>query len=82
MTFESLKIELDRYGANKGKLIAQITLTGKDARTTLTLPPDVGEKVLQLAKNAIIDAVEQSANDFIFELTTAIPETLNLESKP
>ena len=78
MKFESLKIEVEKWGKNAGKLKAEICLTGDKAKTTLELPDDVGEKVLQLAKNAIIDAVEKTANDFIFEITTLIPETMNL----
>jgi hypothetical protein len=42
----------------------------------MILPDDVAEKILVLAKSAIIDGVEKAANDFIFEITTSIPETL------
>jgi carbon monoxide dehydrogenase subunit G len=75
MKFESLKIETVKYGADKGKLIAEICIHGDKSRTTMELPQHVGEKILQLAKNAIIDGVEKAANDFIFEITTAIPDT-------
>jgi hypothetical protein len=75
MKFESLKIESVKYGENKGKLIAEICIRGENSRTTMELPPAVADKILQLAKAAIIDGVETAANDFIFELTTAIPET-------
>lgn len=76
MQFESLKIEAVKYGDNKGKLIAEICIHGEKSRTTMELPPAVADKILQLAKNAIIDGVEKAANDFIFEITTAIPDTL------
>ena len=82
MKFESLKIEVEGWGNDKGKLKAELCIKGEKARTTLKLPDDVGEKILILAKQAIIDAVEQTANDFIFEITTMIPETLNLTHKP
>ena len=82
MKFESLKIETEGWGNDKGKLKAELCIKGEKARTTLKLPDDVGEKILILAKQAIIDAVEQTANDFIFEITTMIPETLNLTHKP
>jgi carbon monoxide dehydrogenase subunit G len=75
MKFESLKIEVVKYGQDKGKLIAEICIQGEKSRTTMELPPEVGDKVLQLAKNAIIDGVEKAANDFIFEITTQIPDT-------
>lgn len=78
MKFESLTIEVERWGENKGKLSAVLCIRADKVKTTLTLPDDVGEKVLQLSKEAIIDAVEQTSNDFIFELTTSIPTTLNL----
>lgn len=78
MKFESLKIEAVKYGENKGKIIAEICIQGDKSRTTMELPPEVGDKILQLAKNAIIDGVEKAANDFIFEITTAIPDTLLL----
>ena len=81
MTFRSLKIEAEQYGANKGKLIATISLSGEKSQTTMELPPEVGEAVLRLAKNAIIDGVEKAANDFIFEITTSIPETMNLTNQ-
>ena len=79
MKFRSLKIEKEAYGPNKGKLIAELRIEGAKATTTMILPDDVGEAILQLSKESIIDAVEKSANDFIFELTTLIPETLKIE---
>jgi hypothetical protein len=82
MRFESLKIEAVRYGDNKGKLIAEICIHGDKSQTTMELPPLVADKILQLAKSAIIDGVEKAANDFIFEITTSIPDTLLLENKP
>ena len=78
MTFESLKIEVEKWGDKKGQLTAELCIRGDKARTTLTLPDNVGDEILQLAKSAIIDAVEQSANDFIFEITTAIPKSMTL----
>jgi hypothetical protein len=47
----------------------------------MELPPLVADKILQLAKNAIIDGVEKAANNFIFEITTCIPDSINLENK-
>jgi hypothetical protein len=79
ITFKSLKIERATWGPNKGKLIAEISLGGGQTTTNLILPDNVGEQVLQLARNAIIDGVEKTANDFIYELTTAIPDTLLLD---
>lgn len=76
MKFRSLKIEAVQYGENKGKLTAEICIHGDKSSTTMILPDDVGDKILQLAKNAIIDGVEKAANAFIFEITTTIPETL------
>ena len=81
MTFQKLEIEAIQYGENKGKLIAEISIRGDKSRTTMELPPLVADKILQLAKNAIIDGVEKAANDFIFEITTCIPDSLNLENK-
>jgi hypothetical protein len=82
MTFQKLKIEAVKYGDNKGKLIAEICIQGDKSRTTMELPSLVADKILQLAKSAIIDGVEKAANDFIFEITTSIPDTLLLENKP
>ena len=76
MKFESLKIEAVKYGENKGKIIAQICIHGEKSSTTMELPPEVSDRILKLAKDAIIDGVEKAANDFIFEITTAIPDTL------
>jgi len=76
--FNSLKIERPQWGSNKDQLVAEISISGDKSTTTLKLPDSVGEQILALAKQAIIDAVEQTANDFIFELTTAIPETMKL----
>lgn len=45
---------------------------------TMVLPDEVAEKLLHVSKKAIIDGVESAANDFIFELTTEIPDTLLL----
>ena len=78
MKFESLKIETVKYGENKGKIIAEICIQGEKSRTTMELPPEVGDSILKLAKYAIIDGVEKAANDFIFEITTAIPDTILL----
>jgi hypothetical protein len=76
MKFESLKIEVAKWGENKGKLVSELEIRGDKAKTTLILPDDVAEKILVLAKSALIDGVEQAANEFIFEITTAIPDTL------
>jgi hypothetical protein len=81
MTFQKLEIEAIQYGENKGKLIAEISIRGDKSRTTMELPPLVADKILQLATNAIIDGVEKAANDFIFEITTYIPDSINLENK-
>lgn len=82
MTFNHLKIERQKWGKNEGKLVAELSLSSDKATTTLILPDDVGEQILRLAKSAIIDAVEKTANDFIFEITTSIPETLKLGDTP
>jgi hypothetical protein len=78
MKFKSLKIESAQWGENKGKLVAEISINGDKSTTTLILPDEVAEKILVMAKGAIIDAVEKAANDFIFEITTAIPATLRI----
>jgi stalled ribosome rescue protein Dom34 len=74
--FESLKIERKKWGPDDGKLVAEICIRGNKTTTTMILPDEVAERLLKVAKEAVIDGVEQAANDFIFELTTAIPETL------
>jgi hypothetical protein len=76
MKFRSLKIEAVQYGADKGKIVAEIAINGDKSTTTMVLPDDVADRILKLAKDAIIDGVEKAANDFIFEITTAIPDTL------
>ena len=73
--FRSLKIERARWGDNKGKLEGILDIGGEKGNLSLKLPDQLAEQILQLAKTAIIDGVEQTANDFIFEITTAIPET-------
>jgi len=80
--FQSLKIERVRYGENKGTLEGVLDIDGTNGRVCLKLTNELADQILQLAKNAIIDGVEQTANDFIFELTTAIPETPLLSNKP
>lgn len=82
MKFRHLKIEAPQWGENKGKLVAEICIEGHKSTTSMILPDDVAEDVLKLAKTAIIDGVEKAANDFIFEITTCIPETLKLEDQP
>lgn len=79
MKFRSLKIESPLWGENKGKLVAEIEIAGEKSKTTLILPDVVAEKILHLAKEAIIEGVEKVANDFIFEITTSIPDTLMIE---
>jgi len=81
MKFNSLKIERERWGKDEGKLKSVLDISSKDGNLTLFLPDDVGEKILQLAKQAIIDGVEETANSFIFDITTHIPNKLNLETK-
>ena len=80
MIFKSLKIEQPLYGADKNKLVAEIVIGTDKVTTKLVLPDEVGLKILQLSKEALIDAVEKTANEFIFDLTTSIPESLNLEN--
>ena len=79
MKFESLKIEVPCYGKDKGKLVAELSIKGEKSMTKMILPNEVGERILQLAKQALIDGVEAAANDFIFEIETFIPESLFLE---
>jgi len=76
MKFKSLKIESPTWGENKGKLVAEISINGDKSTTTMVLPDEVAEKILRMAKDALIDGVEKAANDFIFEITTSIPDTL------
>lgn len=78
MKFKSLKIEAPLWGENKGKLVAEISISGDKSSTTMILPDAVAEDILRLAKNAIIDGVEKAANDFIFEITTSIPDTMRI----
>lgn len=78
MKFKSLNIEAPQWGDHKGKLVAQLEIEGDKSKTTLVLPDEVGEKILILAKEAIIDGVEKAANDFIFEITTLIPDQLRI----
>lgn len=73
--FKSLKIERQRWGKNAGKLEGSLDIGGENGSLSLILPDELAERILQLAKAAIIDGVEQTANDFIFEITTAIPDT-------
>ncbi len=79
MNFESLKIERVTYGPDKDKLKTQLCVAGKESRIYMDLPIDVGNKIIQLAKNALIDGVEESANNLIFELTTDIPDSVDLK---
>jgi hypothetical protein len=81
MEFRSLKIESPQWGDNKGRLVAELEVRGDKSRATFILPDEVGEQILILAKSAIIDGVEKAANDFIFELTTLIPNQLKIEAK-
>jgi hypothetical protein len=73
--FKSLKIERQKWGKNAGKLEGSLDIGGENGSLSLILPDELAERILQLAKAAIIDGVEQTANDFIFEITTAIPDT-------
>jgi len=76
--FKSLSIERKTWGDVAGKLVAELSLQSSKASVTLKLPDSIAEQVLILAKSAIIDSVEESANDFILELSASIPETLKL----
>lgn len=78
--FKSLSIERKTWGEDEGKLVANLSLHSSKNTVSLKLPDKVAEQILILAKSAIIDAVEESANEFIFELTTSIPETLKLSN--
>ena len=80
MTFKSLKIERVSWGENKGKLISVLEIEGAKAETTMELPEEVAEKILQISKQALVDGVEKAANDFIFEITTHIPDTLKIDT--
>lgn len=72
--FKSLKIEKERWGKDAGKLIGTLDIGGEKGSLSLNIPEYLCDQILQLAKTAIIDGVEQTANDFIFEITTAIPD--------
>ena len=41
---------------------------------------ELEDKIIQLAKNALIDGVEESANNLIFDLTTDIPDSVEPEN--
>jgi hypothetical protein len=79
--FNSLKIERVRWGDDKGKIEGELDIQGQKGTVSLKLSHELTDQILQLAKNAIIDGIEETANAFIFEITTAIPETLLLEKK-
>lgn len=80
--FNSLKIERQRWGNNAGKLEGTLDIGGAKGSLSLKLSDSLANQILQLAKSAIIDSVEETANEFIFELTTAIPEVAKLPDAP
>ena len=78
--FNRLVIERVRYGPDKDSLMGTLDIAGEKGAVTLKLPDSLADQILQLAREAIIDGVEQTTNDFIFEITTAIPSTLSLNA--
>ncbi len=79
--FEKLEIERIAWGDEKGKLKGRLRLSSKSGDVSLNLRPDLSERLLELARDAIIDSVEDAANAFIFELTTAIPTVPRIENR-
>lgn len=79
IVFQSLEIERVSWGDDKGKLKGKLRISSQAGDVTLKLNDSMADKLLQVAREAIIDSVEQTANDFIFQLTTAIPHTMKLE---
>lgn len=77
-TLRRLNIELETYGPLKGQYVAKLSFNANHADVTLTLPPETGARLLSFCKATLIDAVEESANALIFDLTTAIPDVLAL----
>lgn len=80
--FKLLKIERVQWGKDKGNLKGVLDIGGEKGSLSLNLPEELVDSILQLSRIAIIDGVEEAANDFIFELTAAIPEPPGLETKP
>jgi hypothetical protein len=74
--FEHLQQSLDRLFNNGILTVAEISIRGDKSTTTMILPDEIAQKILQLSKQALIDGVEKAANDFIFEITTAIPDKM------
>lgn len=73
--FKELKIERVQWGPDEGKLKGKLNISTKHGELSLNLKDELADKILQLARGAMIDAVEHTANEFIFEITIAIPET-------
>ena len=72
--FRSLSVERKTWGKDEGQITGTIKVSSQSGDLTLNLNPSLAEQLLQVARNAMIDAVEDTANRFILEITTAIPE--------
>ena len=72
VNFESLEIERERFGKEKGQLKGKLRISSKSGDVMLRLNDSLVGAVMRLSKDALIDSVEETANEFIFELTTAL----------
>lgn len=80
LKFNSLLIERERFGANKGEVTGRLRIEGRNGDICLNLPPSITKKLLEVSKAALIDVVEETANEFIYEITTSIPDCKSLEA--
>ncbi|MAF36022.1 hypothetical protein CL622_02795 [archaeon] len=70
MDFQSLEIEKERFGSNKGNLKGNITFSSDDARINLKLNQSHIDKIFEIVADTMIEVAKEAAQ----ELTVNIIE--------
>ena len=81
MKFKSLTLEIPEWGENKDNLIAELCIRNEKTKMTMQLPPEVAGRILQVAKNALINGANLATNEFISGINTSIPDFHPIETR-
>lgn len=63
MILEDLRIELNRYGPNKGKHTGTAKFSGEAGDVTLRLTPDLCDKMFAICAEGVLTTAKEAANN-------------------
>ena len=75
MILESLNIDLEKYGKDKGKYLGTIAFTSETGKLAIKLTPEHCHQIFEICAEALIDQAKRASQI----MTTQIIETKQIE---